>query len=281
MTKKLWTSLKVVGLIVTLSSTMLFTGCGKNDGKQTKEVAENSKKEYKIDLEDGVYEAEFHTDSTMFHINEAYDGKGILTVKDKEASIHIVLPSKNIVNLFLGQAKDVDTQKENLLNPVVETVKYQDGTTEEANAFDVPVYALDEDFDLALVGTKGKWYDHVVLVTNPVKIEKTGEKLEPGTYDVKVDLEGGSGRASIEYPSQLVVEEDGSMKAVLTWSSNHYDYMLVDGEKYLPTNTEGNSVFEIPLTTIEGPVPVIADTTAMSEPHEISYNLYFTLETKE
>ena len=33
-------------------------------------------------LEDGVYTAEFDTDSGMFHVNEANDGKGTLTVKD-------------------------------------------------------------------------------------------------------------------------------------------------------------------------------------------------------
>lgn len=120
-------------------------------------------------LEDGTYEAEFKTDSGMFHVNEANDGKGVLTVKDGQMSIHISLASKNIVNLFVGKAADAKKDGAELLQPTIDTVTYDDGTTEEVNGFDVPVKALDKDFDLALIGTKGKWYDHTVSVTNPVK----------------------------------------------------------------------------------------------------------------
>ena len=122
-------------------------------------------------LEDGTYEAEFKTDSGMFHVNEANDGKGVLTVKDGQMSIHISLTSKNIVNLFVGKAADAKKDGAELLQPTTDTVTYDDGTTEEVNGFDVPVKALDKDFDLALIGTKGKWYDHTVSVTNPVKID--------------------------------------------------------------------------------------------------------------
>ena len=122
-------------------------------------------------LEDGTYEAEFKTDSGMFQVNEANDGKGVLTVKDGQMSIHISLTSKNIVNLFVGKAADAKKDGAELLQPTTDTVTYDDGTTEEVNGFDVPVKALDKDFDLALIGTKGKWYDHTVSVTNPVKVD--------------------------------------------------------------------------------------------------------------
>ena len=122
-------------------------------------------------LEDGTYEAEFKTDSGMFHVNEANDGKGVLTVKDGQMSIHISLTSKNIVNLFVGKAADAKKDGAELLQPTTDTVTYDDGTTEEVNGFDVPVKALDKDFDLALIGTKGKWYDHTVSVTNSVKVD--------------------------------------------------------------------------------------------------------------
>ena len=122
-------------------------------------------------LEDGTYEAEFKTDSGMFHVNEANDGKGVLTVKDGQMSIHISLTSKNIVNLFVGKAADAKKDGAELLQPTTDTGTYDDGTTEEVNGFDVPVKALDKDFDLALIGTKGKWYDHTVSVTNPVKVD--------------------------------------------------------------------------------------------------------------
>ena len=125
----------------------------------------------KAALEDGTYTAEFNTDSSMFHVNEAMDGKGTLTVKNGKMTIHISLVSKNIVNLFEGTAEDAQKDGAKLLEPTTDTVKYSDGTSEEVYGFDVPVPALDKEFDLALIGTKGKWYDHKVSVSNPVKAE--------------------------------------------------------------------------------------------------------------
>ena len=123
-------------------------------------------------LEDGVYTADFNTDSSMFHVNEFYEGKGTLTVKDGQMTIHVVMPSKNIVNLYEGLAEDAQKDGAELLQPTTDTVTYSDGMTEEVNGFDVPVPALDEEFDLALIGTKGTWYDHKVSVSNPEKIEE-------------------------------------------------------------------------------------------------------------
>ena len=122
-------------------------------------------------LADGVYLADFTTDGSMFHVNETKDGKGILTVKDGEMTIHIVMPSKNVVNLFPGSAEDAQKDGAKLIQPKVEEVTYSDGTTEEVNSFDVPVPYLNQTFDLALVGTKGKWYDHKVSVSNAVLMD--------------------------------------------------------------------------------------------------------------
>lgn len=125
----------------------------------------------KTALEDGTYTAEFTTDSGMFHVSEACDGKGTLTVKNGQMMLHISLASKNIVNLFPGLAEDAKKEGAELLQPTTDTVTFSDGTTEEVNGFDVPVPVLDEEFDLALIGTKGKWYDHKVMVSNPEKAE--------------------------------------------------------------------------------------------------------------
>lgn len=98
---------------------------------------------------------------------------------------------------------------------------------------------------------------------------------EDGEYSIQVDLEGGSGKASVTSPT-LITVQDGAVTAHIQWSSSNYDYMIVDGEKYLPTNEEGmNSVFEIPVLSMDEAMPVIADTTAMGAPHEIDYNLTF------
>ena len=66
---------------------------------------------------------------------------------------------------------------------------------------------------------------------------------------------------------------------MITWGSSHYDYMKVGEEKYEPVNTEGNSSFEIPVTVFDQKQKVIADTTAMSVPHEIDYTLIFDSES--
>ena len=140
--------------------------------------------------------------------------------------------------------------------------------------FDIPVTAVDTDFDLAILGTKGKWYDHVVSVRDAVEKAAEAETPADGTYTCDVTLEGGSGRATVESPAALTVA-DGKMTATIVWSSPNYDYMIVDGEKYLPTNTEGNSTFEIPVSALDTALDVTADTVAMSTPHEIEYTLTF------
>lgn len=240
-----------------------------------------------IALSDGVYQAEFDTDSSMFHVNEACDGKGTLTVADGKMTIHISLTSKNILNLYPGLAEDAQKEGAELLMPTEDTVTYSDGTTETVHGFDVPVPALDEEFDLALIGKKGKWYDHRVSVSIPEDMTGQEEKetgnaqkaeLEEGTYTIEVKLDGGSGKAEILSPALLQVSED-QITVQIQWNSPNYDYMIVDGETFYPVNTEGNSVFEIPAETFDVPVKVIGDTIAMSRPHEIEYTLTFYSDT--
>ena len=227
-------------------------------------------------LEDGTYTAEFDTDSSRFHVNETSDGKGTLTVEDGQMTLHISLQSKKIVNLYVGMAADAPDHEADWLQPTTDTVTYSDGTSEEVYGFDVPVEALDTDFQLAILGTKGKWYDHTVSVRNvEAQAAEAVETPADGSYTCEVTLEGGSGRATVDSPAALTVA-DGKMTATIVWSSPNYDYMIVDGEKYLPTNTEGNSTFEIPVSALGVPLSVVADTVAMSTPHEIEYTLTFS-----
>ena len=237
-------------------------------------------------LPDGVYTAEFSTDSSMFHVSEACDGKGTLTVKDGVMTIHISLGSKKILNLYPGLAEDAAKDGAVLLQPTTDTVTYSDGMTEEVYGFDVPVPVIGEEFDLALIGTKGKWYDHKVKVSDPVAEDSREaangsfdmSTLADGSYTIELTMEGGSGRASIQSPAQLAIA-DGAATATLEWSSPNYDYMLVNGEKYLPVNTEGNSVFEVPVEALDAPLTMIGDTVAMSTPHEVEYTVTFHSET--
>jgi heme-binding NEAT domain protein len=122
-------------------------------------------------IEDGTYIADFKTDSSMFHVNEANDGKGTLTVKDGKMTIHISLVSKKITNLFPGTAEEAQKEGASILEPTTDEVTYSDGETEEVYGFDIPVPVLGEEFDCAIIGEKGKWYDHKVTVSDPVKAE--------------------------------------------------------------------------------------------------------------
>ena len=311
-------------LVLLLSASMAMTmlaGCGSNTDKKddTKtEASQDDASEAKTDskdakepeLEDGTYKVDFNTDSGMFHENPDYnDGKATLTVKDGKMTVHITLNSKNIVQLFLGSAEDAQKDGAEILEPTTDTVTYSDGMSEEVYGFDIPVPAIDEEFDVALIGTKGKWYDHKVSVKNPVKSDDTDAKkddkenkdadskaddtdkdakdsktsegktladlnLEDGDYTMDVTLTGGSGRATIDSPAAIKVEGDKAT-ATIVWSSPNYDYMLVDGEKYEPVNKDGNSTFEIPVSVFDAEMEVTADTVAMSEPHEIDYTLNF------
>lgn len=286
-------------LVLVLSAVMavgMMSGCGaKSDTSDTKaKTAESSsakeeetEEQTECELEDGTYTAEFKTDSGMFHVNEANDGKGTLTVKDGKMTIHVSLVSKNIVNLFEGTSEDAQKDGAELLEPTTDTVTYSDGATEEVYGFDIPVPAIDEEFNVALIGKKNKWYDHKVKVTNPQK-EADGEaagasedkktvedlKLEDGEYTADVAMEGGSGKASVDSPAVLEIK-DGKITATIVWSSPNYDYMIVNDEKYEPVNKDGNSTFEIPVDAFDYKMPVTADTVAMSTPHEIEYTLQF------
>ena len=154
----------------------MLGGCGNNaqpeaDSTKADEAQQPSDDVQIPALEDGIYDAEFNTDSSMFHVNEANDGRGTLTVENGKMTIHVSLTSKHIVNLFVGTAEDAQKDGAEILQPTTDTVTYSDGSTEEVYGFDVPVEALNQEFDLALLGTKGTWYDHKVSVSDPQKVE--------------------------------------------------------------------------------------------------------------
>ena len=148
-----------------------------------------------------------------------------------------------------------------------------------------------------------------MLLLCPIQVLAAGGEnavktdLEDGEYSIQVELEGGSGKASVSSPTLMLVKEgkmyadgengrlqaessvssttlmlvkEGKMYARLQWSSSNYDYMIVDGEKYLNESEEGrNSVFTVPVTALDDKMEVIADTLAMGAPHEIDYTLTF------
>lgn len=224
-------------------------------------------------LKDGVYEVRVDSSSGMFRITECE-----LTVQDGAMSAVMTMSGTGYLKLYMGTGAEAEQASEADFIPFVENA---DGE----HTFRVPVEALDKEINCSAFSRKKEtWYDRVLVFCSgslPAEAFADGEaatakslKLEDGSYTVAVRLEGGSGRAAVETPAALRIE-DGKAFAVITWGSSNYDYMKVDGEKLDLINTGGNSSFEIPVRVFDRKMPVIADTIAMSEPHEVEYTLVF------
>lgn len=228
---------------------------------------------YAADLADGEYPVAAESSSSMFRIESA-----LLTVKDGNMTATITMGGKSYLYVYPGKATEAAAGEKSVRIPFVENA---DG----AHTFTIPVEALDAAVPCAAYSkNKELWYDRSLLFRADslpraafregffTTAESLG--LEDGRYMVAVTLSGGSGKARVKSPTALYVE-DGQCTAVIGWSSKNYDYMKVEGEKYLPVPNEDNSAFRIPVLYFDRPMPVIADTVAMSEPHEISYTLLF------
>lgn len=232
---------------------------------------------YAADLVDGEYPVAFKCSSSMFRIESA-----LLKVADGKMEVTLTMGSKTFLHVYAGSAEEASSK-----DAWVEPVEDENG----AMTFTIPVEALDAAVPCAAYSkNKELWYDRSLLFradSLPVSAFREGFfttaeslKLEDGRYMVSVTLSGGSGKARVQSPTALYIE-NGVCTAVIGWSSKNYDYMKVEGEKYLPVPNEDNAAFRIPVLYFDRPMPVIADTVAMSEPHEISYTLLFDSESLE
>lgn len=234
---------------------------------------------YAESLNDGFYEVTVDSSSSMFSIVECAlqvaDGVMIATMKMGGTGYLYVYPG---------------TPEEAAAAPAEDLISFVENS-DGSHSFTIPVEALDAGIKCAAFSkNKEQWYDRTLVFRSdslPFEAWASGAiatvdslGLEEGSYYMAVTLSGGSGRASVESPAVIDVS-DGKAFATIIWSSPNYDYMIVDGEKYLPVNTEGNSAFRIPVSGFDYRMAVIADTTAMSEPHEIDYTLNFDSSTIE
>ena len=232
---------------------------------------------YAGEIKDGVYPVKVDSSSNMFHVTGCE-----LTVRDGRMTAVMTMGGTGYLKLFMGTGEEAAKAGEEDFIPYRET---EDGL----HTFQVPVEALDMGIDCsAFSKKKEKWYDRVLVFradSLPADAIADGKittveslALKDGIYTAEVTLGGGSGRASVESPARLRVE-NGQAFATIIWGSANYDYMKVDDVKYETVNAEGNSAFEIPVTGFDWKIPVIADTIAMSEPHEIDYTLAFDSST--
>lgn len=232
------------------------------------------------ELTDGTYSVQVESSSSMFKIEKAE-----LTIAGEEISAVLTLSGTGYGKLYMGTAEAAAAADE---ADYISFVEDANG----AYTYTIPVAALDQPIDCAAFSNKKEeWYDRqLTFLSASIGAQNEGNVSEAsttensatasvtevtdGTYSIDVTLGGGSGKSTVLSPATITVS-GGSMVARIEWSSPNYDYMLVDGEKYLPVNTEGNSVFEIPVAALDIELAVVGDTVAMSKPREIEYTLTF------
>ena len=224
-------------------------------------------------LKDGTYPIEAESSSSMFRVVRCE-----LTVLDGEMTAEMTMGGTGYLRVFPGTGEEAAAAADTDWIPYAEQA---DGS----HAFTVPVEALDQGIPCAAFSKKKeKWYDRTLVfradslpadaLADGVMTTAESLSLADGTYTADVTLSGGSGRASVESPAALTVS-GGKVTAKIIWSSKNYDYMKVNDEKYDAVIENEHSTFEIPVAGFDWAMPVVADTTAMSEPHEIEYTLRF------
>lgn len=222
-------------------------------------------------LNDGVYEIAVDSSSSMFRIVACQ-----LTVADGAMSAKMTMSGTGYLYLYMGTGAEASAAGSSAYIPFE-----QDESG--AHTYTIPVAALDTPLPCAAFSkNKEKWYDRELLfrldslpldaLREDLLVTAKSLNLPDGTYTAEATLSGGSGRTSVESPAALEVR-DGQLWATIVFSSPNYDYMIVDGEKYLSINESGNSAFKIPVAAFDRALAVKADTVAMSQPHEIDYTL--------
>lgn len=277
--------LKLKIFSVILTSLLIFSGC-ENINPQSSEISDSEIRTaptqtleisgspiYAPDLNDGKYTIAVDSSSSMFNITDCE-----LTVSGENMTAVMTMGGKGYLYLFMGRGENASDESQYI--PFKED---KDGN----HTFTVPVESLDTGIECsAFSKKKEQWYDRTIvfrsdsLPADAFKNLNTAQNLNlaDGEYTIDVTLGGGSGKAKIDSPARLIVE-NGQAYAEIVWGSSNYDYMIVDNQKFLPLNTEGNSSFKIPVKAFDRRINVLADTTAMSTPHEIEYTLYFDSES--
>lgn len=229
---------------------------------------------YAADIKDGTYAIDVQSSSSMFKITECE-----LTVSEGKMTSVMTMGGKGYLHIFMGKGENAEESG---------YIPFKENDNGE-HTYTVPVEALDMEIECAAYSkNKEQWYDRILIFRSDslptsafadgviATVDSLG--LADGEYTVEVTLEGGSGRAKIQSPAKLTVE-NGNAFAEIIWGSSNYDYMTVNGERFDMINTEGNSAFKIPVSGFDCKMPVTADTTAMSTPYEIEYTLYFDSST--
>ncbi|MBR5337445.1 MAG: hypothetical protein IK152_05625 [Lachnospiraceae bacterium] len=254
-------------------------------------------------VKEGTYDITAYSSSAYFKVTNAK-----LTVEGGKMNVRFTIPSMSYVYVYAGTAKEAENASESewikfeeekgctvftipvsALDAKVQCAAYSKAKkrwysrTLCFDASTLPKDALNITLpDFELIEEAIKAYEVVGSEELKKKRQEAAASLQPvtmdlndGDYSIEVNMTGGSGRASISSPTLLTIK-DGKAYATLMWSSTYYDYMIIDGAYFYNTNESGGpSTFEIPITALDEPIDIVADTTAMGDPVEINYILTF------
>lgn len=221
-------------------------------------------------LNDGAYDVAVDCSSSMFRIIDCQ-----LTVADGEMTALLTMKSQSYSHFYPGTAEEAAAAPaEDWIPLSVEGEKY---------TFALPVPALNAGVDCAAFSVKKQlWYPRTLLFrADSLPQEAWGDAqivtaqslaLADGEYLVGVSLAGG--RASVESPARMVVE-GGECRATLVFGTSKIDYVLMDGEKYLPEPGDGGAAFTVPVAAFDRGLTLIVDSTAIQPAVEVPYTVTF------
>ena len=224
-------------------------------------------------LNDGEYPITVASSSSMFLIVDA-----TLTVEDGEMTAEMTMSGKGYLYLYMGTGEEAAAAPEEDYIPYVEN-------EQGSHTFTVPVEALDKGIDSAAFSKKKEmWYERtLVFESSSLPDEAFSEGMiqtietlgvADGTYQIDVTLGSEKGKAQVDSPAEMTIT-DGEAIATIVFSSGKYDYVIVDDQKYEAVEGAEKPTFEIPVTTLDRKVPIIADSTVMIPATEVSYTLTF------
>ena len=223
-------------------------------------------------LNDGTYAVEVESSSSMFKITGCD-----LTVEDGQMTVLLHMKSEAYTYMYPGTAQQAAQA------PLEDLAALQtlEGDSGEFYAFKLPLDALDSGYTCAAFSArKQAWYPRTLLFrADSLPLEAWRElttaqslALTDGSYTCGVTLAGG--KTTVDSPAKVTVS-GGEAVADIVFSTSKIDYVVVNGEKALPTNTEGNAAFTIPIVCFDRPVTIIVDSTAISPATETAYTITF------
>ena len=266
----------------TFSYSLIYNGTGKEaakaDASDYIEITEDKEGYASFTIPVDALDKQISIASFSTRKNKWYDRTILFDATSLPASsLHVTLPDFDAIEDGL-KAIGYDTDKLDAASDLAKDKRDTSGTagsssestsTDKEPSADVPA-DTGESLSSVSASSAGSSSDAPAESGNAVSVDR-----KDGEYSIEVNMTGGSGRASVTSPTLLIIR-NGKAYAKLYWSSTYYDYMIVDGVKYQNnTRDGGTSTFIIPITSMDAPVPVIADTTAMGDPVEISYQLTF------